>query len=475
MRCCSPPISSGCVWIVVIPFALLQRRRSLQPTWVVWTNPFALTGRGHDPSDPLSPGLGAQVLFSAAALVLSAALLVLTVVRLRPVIIGQWGRAERRRERTIVGRLAKTRVFGRFGEWLGPSLDGNPVLWREWHRQRPSRWIAARSGASYLILAVGSSAVAIWGAWFQVGPGFREIPVAVNVLQVVVGLLLLSVTAATSLAEERCGAASTSCSPRRCPPPPSSGASGGGRTAVCSGSRFLPTLVAAAMALESRPLDRAVPGARPGPRLWCRAEQPGAAPGYLDSPGRARPRPLRRRVRGGHHWMDLRRHRHLDQRPRTKPRCHLRRDGESALWNRPPQRCDRRSPTGTLAEDRLRGPLLGPRICHGRRVLADRDPVDLRSLPGPDPRSLGPAPGSPPPGRCRTGNRWPSCRRIWCERPRLTDGRESRGEPSSGPVSPARRSGSRPSPPAPTSNTPRSLRRPRDAPRPRRASRRCRS
>ena len=83
----------------------------------------------------------------------------------------------------------------------GPSLDRNPVLWRECQRKRPSRWDLVLWG-TYVLLCGGFSLYSIglmiggqrWG---------RELGMVVNALQVAGGLLLLSVSAATSLAEER--------------------------------------------------------------------------------------------------------------------------------------------------------------------------------------------------------------------------------------------------------------------------------
>jgi ABC-type transport system involved in multi-copper enzyme maturation permease subunit len=77
-----------------------------------------------------------------------------------------------------------------------PSLDTNPILWREWHRSRTSGW--ARSiFAIYIWLAAIFTVVAIRSPQ----PGI--VAAYVNAIQVFVGLLLLSVTAATSLADER--------------------------------------------------------------------------------------------------------------------------------------------------------------------------------------------------------------------------------------------------------------------------------
>ena len=117
-------------------------------------------------------------------------------------IIGQWGRAERRRKHTIGEHLARARLFGRLGEWLGPTLDGNPVLWLEWHRRRPSGF-AAVIWSAYGLLSVGSSALAIANAWSHTIPWSDVVPVMVAILQVVIGLLLVSVTSPTGLTEER--------------------------------------------------------------------------------------------------------------------------------------------------------------------------------------------------------------------------------------------------------------------------------
>jgi ABC-type transport system involved in multi-copper enzyme maturation permease subunit len=84
------------------------------------------------------------------------------------------------------------RMLGR----VGPSLDFNPVLWREWHRNRPPRW-ARIVAILFIATALTFSLMAI-----SVGKG-GGMPPWVNALQVSIGLLFLSVIAATSLAEER--------------------------------------------------------------------------------------------------------------------------------------------------------------------------------------------------------------------------------------------------------------------------------
>src|SRR5262249_44921446 len=145
----------------------------------------------------LRPGtrcLGGQALFLGITLALSAALAVLAVFRLRAVALSQAARPARRRRP----------AFGGLGPWglrlPGPSLDGNPVLWREWHRRQPSRW-ARLAWATYAALAVLFTLLA--AADSLMGSGPRPLLPWVNALQVPIGLLLLSVTSVTSLTEER--------------------------------------------------------------------------------------------------------------------------------------------------------------------------------------------------------------------------------------------------------------------------------
>jgi ABC-type transport system involved in multi-copper enzyme maturation permease subunit len=78
----------------------------------------------------------------------------------------------------------------------GPPLDFNPVFWREWHRSRPSRLTRIVS-TLFVSLAVLFSVIAV------ISGGNAPVTPWVNGLQVSIGLLLLSVSASTSLAEER--------------------------------------------------------------------------------------------------------------------------------------------------------------------------------------------------------------------------------------------------------------------------------
>ncbi|WP_406696274.1 hypothetical protein V5E97_35325 [Singulisphaera sp. Ch08] len=160
-----------------------------------WTfDPFELTvgayGRGG------SVGLGDHLLFLSVTWAISAGLAILAVIRLRPVC----SRERVRRKWPLATRLSLSMPWIAELERLAarlpaPSLDANPVLWREWHRNRPSPW-ARFVVALFVALSITFSLLAI-------ATGTRGVDQFVNGFVVSVGLLMLSVTASTSLAEER--------------------------------------------------------------------------------------------------------------------------------------------------------------------------------------------------------------------------------------------------------------------------------
>src|SRR5262249_46435679 len=100
-------------------------------------------------------GLGAQARFGTLGFLASALLAAAAAWRIRRGVIRQAGRGEATRR---AGRPAGARrgPLARLARLLpSPSLDGNPVLWREWHRRRPSRW-----------------SVAVWGLFGVLSTGF---------------------------------------------------------------------------------------------------------------------------------------------------------------------------------------------------------------------------------------------------------------------------------------------------------------
>jgi ABC-type transport system involved in multi-copper enzyme maturation permease subunit len=167
------------------------------PAWTLLANPFYIAFVPY--ADPGKLDFWHYVTFFSVALGASALLTVLAIWRTRPVACRGSVETSRGRRIGLIGRMTR---------WLpGPSLDRNPVLWREWHRSRPSRWMTA-----ILVLMMGTTgalcvagAAAIWKNGVDFGPAaFWEIAgVCAYVLHVVFGLLMLSAIAPTSMSEER--------------------------------------------------------------------------------------------------------------------------------------------------------------------------------------------------------------------------------------------------------------------------------
>ncbi len=115
-------------------------------------------------------------------------------------------RRELKPERTRAERLNQFFENARwrfYSWWPSPSLDGNPVLWREWHRNQPSRiawrlwaifWIASTLSASYGIYEILHDGLSM---------GSLGWTLPTNAFMVAFGMLFLSATAPTALSEER--------------------------------------------------------------------------------------------------------------------------------------------------------------------------------------------------------------------------------------------------------------------------------
>ena len=166
------------------------------PEWTLLANPFYVA---FPYARPGVLGFWDYLGFFATALVASLLLTWLAVRRMRPVAC---------RGTTEKSKGPRIGLVGRVMRWLpGPSLDRNPVLWREWHRSRPSRWMTA-----IVILLMGTTgalcvtgAIAFWFNGANIGPegGWEIAGVSSYILHVIFGLLMLAAVAPTSMAEER--------------------------------------------------------------------------------------------------------------------------------------------------------------------------------------------------------------------------------------------------------------------------------
>jgi len=111
------------------------------PEWFYATNPFVLVYARY--TWPGHVGLLEVAIFAAGALAVSAGLLAGTIARLRRFVLPAEVSRRRWKFRVPAPGLATLRAWlATLRAWReerlpGPSLDGNPVLWREW--QGPGR------------------------------------------------------------------------------------------------------------------------------------------------------------------------------------------------------------------------------------------------------------------------------------------------------------------------------------------------
>ncbi|HWE35441.1 MAG TPA: ABC transporter permease subunit [Isosphaeraceae bacterium] len=179
------------------------------PWWLAEIDPFLLSFAPYDRSGP-HVGAPEILLFVAGCLAISVALLTLAVRQVRRFPVQESSQPVARKRprwrwwRKLEGGFDRINcAWARATSYLpGPSLDANPVLWREWHRNRPSRGGRIAWGV-YVVGATFFTLVALAQDLPQGGWNRGRASLWVNGFQVAIGLLLLSVGSATSLAEER--------------------------------------------------------------------------------------------------------------------------------------------------------------------------------------------------------------------------------------------------------------------------------
>ncbi len=185
------------VWIVVAPvWWILQEVGAVPgpPAWYLNINPFVLAWAPY--AWPNSVGIEFYALVLGAAMLVSVGLVAYAVLRLRAEATKGPGVRPARASNWV--SRARAWVLARRP---GPTLDQDPVLWREWRRGRPSRMAKAIWGI-YIALALAGTA---WSLFFAIviSDFDSDIVGLVGGLQATFGLLLVSMTAPTALAEER--------------------------------------------------------------------------------------------------------------------------------------------------------------------------------------------------------------------------------------------------------------------------------
>jgi len=163
-------------------------------SWIARANPYGLlAGRWNGTGPPTMADAG---FFVGVAALVTIALLALMSAALRRVVLASPRSMPGGRTRFAVLRAALVL----WPAWLpGPTLDGNPVLWREWRRARASVgwrafWILYAGGA---LAATVLGALAFWGG--QYAPDL----IGVAGYEVGIGLLAVAARAASAWSEEK--------------------------------------------------------------------------------------------------------------------------------------------------------------------------------------------------------------------------------------------------------------------------------
>lgn len=186
----------GSFFVVIILFPWRGPPNLWHPaTPLLYINPFALGLIPVHGASPFEITLVHQAIFLLAAILFGLALMLLARRALRPAALAHANRPAKRAAPEAPARLVRRLPT--------PPLDGNPVLWREWHRKLPSRW-SGRFWAAFTTLSALASLLAIAGYYLDAaGSSGVYMAPQVNAWGVAIGLLLLCVSAATALSEER--------------------------------------------------------------------------------------------------------------------------------------------------------------------------------------------------------------------------------------------------------------------------------
>lgn len=175
----------GPIWPILNQLGVTTVR---PPAWFWHVNPFFLVFSPYHSAVAVGPAKLA--VFVAGVLAVSASATVVAILRIRRVCV---------RQADGPSRSTRVRPSRR---WLpGPSLDRDPLEYRERRRARPSRWERASWWLYGLIVAAGCAGCILADAD---GRGFvSETVLLVDAIAVGLGLLLVAVSAPTALAEER--------------------------------------------------------------------------------------------------------------------------------------------------------------------------------------------------------------------------------------------------------------------------------
>lgn len=187
------------LWVFLYPWVSFMfgwpgwRATSDIETFLLLSNPFgAVVGPLYTPG---AFAFVAQLGFLGATVLVSFTLALIATRRMRRTALRLSARPARRERPSWVGKLVALVP--------GPTLDADPVLWREWHRKKPTRWTGRMWTVYAVVVGLGSLYVIAQYFLWPGGSWNLYMAAQVNAWGGSFGLLLLSISAAMALAEER--------------------------------------------------------------------------------------------------------------------------------------------------------------------------------------------------------------------------------------------------------------------------------
>jgi len=187
------------LWLLAAPiWQMFHGFSARSAIWLERTQPFYLSGAPY--THPGETSLVEPILFCLGCGVIGAIFTTIAVWKVREVGCRS-ARVQARRVGLIGRAIAWLKGQVRWGK--GPKLDADPVFWREWHRNRPSRWLKFVWGGFEVLsglACVGMIVVELLKPTSMIGDELAGILIG---LLVTLGLLLVSAATASVLAEER--------------------------------------------------------------------------------------------------------------------------------------------------------------------------------------------------------------------------------------------------------------------------------
>jgi hypothetical protein len=184
------------LWLGWLVATSMQISPGVFPSWAPMVNSFVLVlpaSRGISPSTTVNAAY-----FVGGAAVFTVALLELAAATFRRCVLARQNKGTSRMGRTLAG-LSQA-LSCRPGGFRVPTLDGNPILWREWRHARAALGVQA-FWACYVLGAAITTVIGARAYW--AGPTAQPLLAGAAGYELGIGVLALAIQASLVWSEEK--------------------------------------------------------------------------------------------------------------------------------------------------------------------------------------------------------------------------------------------------------------------------------